>query len=170
LLCFLLVADTMNNRVLFFSPGNTTASRVYGQSDFSSNLYGCSATMMRQPSGVAVDTNNNLYGQQQTQCEVVSSQALMKFSIYVVSVACFSILVFLCQWQIARLIACFFSHPATRLLVKFGDKQVSPLALRTPAWEVQSALLHCSTRTASHWTLVIIFMFPTQAIAAWFVK
>jgi hypothetical protein len=58
------VADELNHRVLFFAAGNTTASRVYGQSSFTTCGAGCTATSMNQPSGVALDSSNNLYGQQ----------------------------------------------------------------------------------------------------------
>ncbi|HEY3115665.1 MAG TPA: NHL repeat-containing protein [Chloroflexota bacterium] len=57
------VADTSNNRVLFFSGDATTAERVYGQPDFTANQAnnGTAATSLAFPSGVAVDAAGNLY-------------------------------------------------------------------------------------------------------------
>jgi sugar lactone lactonase YvrE len=58
----LYIADSGNNRVLYFSPGSTTASQVYGQPNFSAtaqngdgstNAY---ATGLWQPDGLAVDS------------------------------------------------------------------------------------------------------------------
>ncbi|HNE55398.1 MAG TPA: NHL repeat-containing protein, partial [Leptospiraceae bacterium] len=61
----LYVADTLNNRVLYYPSGSTTATRVYGQlGNFSSstlNNGGISATSLSQPKGVAVDSSGNLY-------------------------------------------------------------------------------------------------------------
>jgi len=61
----LYVADTQNNRVLFFPSGTTTATRVYGQrGSFTTNVAnkeGTSATSLNKPGGVVVDSNNNLY-------------------------------------------------------------------------------------------------------------
>src|SRR4030042_2190975 len=54
------IADYQNNRVLYYSGTSTTASRVYGQSSFSSNAYnnnGLSADSLAAPTGVAVDAN-----------------------------------------------------------------------------------------------------------------
>jgi hypothetical protein len=53
----LYVVDSSNNRVLFFSSGSTTATRVYGQPDMASstaNNGGISATSLNLPVGVAV--------------------------------------------------------------------------------------------------------------------
>jgi len=63
----LYVADHLNNRVLFYTSGSTTATRVYGQAgSFTSN--GCnfgtntiSATSLCGPWGAATDSNNKLY-------------------------------------------------------------------------------------------------------------
>ncbi len=56
----LYVADEYNNRVLFYPAGSTTATRVYGQSgSFTSNTAnngGISANSLRQPCGVALDS------------------------------------------------------------------------------------------------------------------
>jgi sugar lactone lactonase YvrE len=58
----LYVADTGNNRVLFFPAGSTTATRVYGQSgSFTTNTAGVSATALNGPAGVALDSSGNLY-------------------------------------------------------------------------------------------------------------
>ncbi len=58
------VADQLNNRVLYYPAGSTTATRVYGQPDFISNAYdngGVSATSLAEPMGVALDSGGNLY-------------------------------------------------------------------------------------------------------------
>ncbi|GCE28820.1 hypothetical protein KDA_43040 [Dictyobacter alpinus] len=61
----LYIADTNNNRVLFYPSGSTTATRVYGQggsfSTATANKGGISADSLNAPQGVAVDTSNNLY-------------------------------------------------------------------------------------------------------------
>jgi NHL repeat len=61
----LYVADTGNNRVLFFLSGSTTATRVYGQAgSFTSNTVnngGVSAKSLNQPWGVTLDSSGNLY-------------------------------------------------------------------------------------------------------------
>jgi subtilisin family serine protease len=61
----LYVADTSNNRILYFASGSTTATQVYGQlGSFTSSVAnngGVSATSMSNPYGVAVDGANNLY-------------------------------------------------------------------------------------------------------------
>lgn len=61
----LYVADTDNNRVLFYPKGSTTATRVYGQlADFTStaaNNGGRSANTLDSPRGVYVDSNNIVY-------------------------------------------------------------------------------------------------------------
>ncbi len=61
------VADTFNNRVLHFTGTSTTADRVYGQANFTTNATGTTATALNAPRGVAVapdgiyivDTGNN---------------------------------------------------------------------------------------------------------------
>ena len=58
------VADTGNNRVLYYAPGSLTATRVYGQPNFTTNTAntgGLSATSLSAPTGVAVDSNDTLY-------------------------------------------------------------------------------------------------------------
>ncbi len=60
----LYAADSGNSRVLFYPPGSTTASRVYGQPGFTSNSVnngGISATSLNQPQAVALDTSGDLY-------------------------------------------------------------------------------------------------------------
>jgi len=64
--CGLYVADTGNNRVLYFPAGSTTATRVYGQGDFggrqvNGNAGTPDASHLNQPGGVALDGNDNLY-------------------------------------------------------------------------------------------------------------
>lgn len=52
----LYVADRSNHRVLFFAKDNTTAARVYGQSNnFAGSSPGCSSTAFNSPNAVAVD-------------------------------------------------------------------------------------------------------------------
>lgn len=59
------IADSGNNRILFFSSTSTVASRVYGQSgSFTSGLPnngGVTASSLNTPDSVAVDQNGNLY-------------------------------------------------------------------------------------------------------------
>jgi sugar lactone lactonase YvrE len=61
----LYVADTSNSRVLYYSSGSTTATRVYGQAgSFSTNTQnngGVSATSLYYPYAVALDASGNLY-------------------------------------------------------------------------------------------------------------
>lgn len=60
----LYVADYYNSRVLFFPRGSTTATRVYGQPDFTSatsNNGGVSAASLSYPEAVAVDGAGGLY-------------------------------------------------------------------------------------------------------------
>jgi sugar lactone lactonase YvrE len=61
----LYVTEYLNNRVLFYPAGSTTATRVYGQGgSFTSqtgNLGGISANSVDQPVGVAVDPSGNLF-------------------------------------------------------------------------------------------------------------
>jgi sugar lactone lactonase YvrE len=61
----LYIADTGNNRVLYYPNGSTTATRVYGQSDsFTSNIAnngGVSANSLNTPYAVALDSNHKLY-------------------------------------------------------------------------------------------------------------
>jgi len=59
------VTDSLNNRVLFYPSGSTTATRVYGQSgSFTTgnlNKGGISADSLARPGGVAIDSSNRLY-------------------------------------------------------------------------------------------------------------
>jgi len=61
----LYVADTYDNRVLFYPAGSTTATRVYGQlGSFTTNNYGAggiNANSLNLPVGLAVDSSGNLY-------------------------------------------------------------------------------------------------------------
>jgi hypothetical protein len=61
----LYVADSGNNRVLYFPANSQTATRVYGQlGSFTSNTAnngGVSANSLRVPTAVAVDSNNGVY-------------------------------------------------------------------------------------------------------------
>ena len=61
----LYVADSLNNRVLFYPAGSTTATRVYGQigsfTTDSANNGGVSANSLDNPTGVALDSSGNLY-------------------------------------------------------------------------------------------------------------
>ena len=63
----LYVADSSNNRVLFFPAGSVTATRVYGQgatgtgTEFTTSASGTSATSLSEPRALAVDANGNLY-------------------------------------------------------------------------------------------------------------
>ena len=61
----LYVADSYNNRVLFYPAGSTTATRVYGQlGSFTTNTLnkgGISANSLWLPQGVILDSNGNLY-------------------------------------------------------------------------------------------------------------
>lgn len=60
----LYVADSGNYRVLYFSPGMTTATRVYGQPDFTSGRYnngGVSASSLSYANSLVLDNNNGLY-------------------------------------------------------------------------------------------------------------
>jgi sugar lactone lactonase YvrE len=58
----LYVADSYNNRILLFPNGGTTATRVYGQTDFTTREFlSASASGFNYPSSVAVDSDNNVY-------------------------------------------------------------------------------------------------------------
>ena len=61
----LYVADSYNNRVLFYPAGSTTATRVYGQggsfTSYTQNNGGVSANSLDYPYGVALDSSGNLY-------------------------------------------------------------------------------------------------------------
>ena len=58
------IADTFNNRVLYFAGTSTTASRVYGQNGSfttnTANLGGVSANSLNQP-GVVTPTSTGIY-------------------------------------------------------------------------------------------------------------
>ena len=61
----LYLADSYNNRVLFYPSGSTTATRVYGQlGSYTTNTMnkgGISANSLYLPQGVILDSNGNLY-------------------------------------------------------------------------------------------------------------
>jgi sugar lactone lactonase YvrE len=61
----LYIADTNNQRVLFYPAGSTTATRVYGQlGSFTTNTInkgGISADSLSFPRGLALDSGGNLY-------------------------------------------------------------------------------------------------------------
>jgi uncharacterized repeat protein (TIGR02543 family) len=61
----LYVADTYNNRVLYYPKGSTTATRVYGQFGYFDtndlNKYGINSGSLNRPTAVAVDSSGNLY-------------------------------------------------------------------------------------------------------------
>ena len=61
----LYVTDYTNNRVLYYTSGSTTATRVYGQAgSFTSttaNNGGISANSLNTPVGIDLDNSNNLY-------------------------------------------------------------------------------------------------------------
>jgi sugar lactone lactonase YvrE len=59
------ISESLNNRVLVYTRGSTTAFRVYGQlGNFTSNIAnngGASANSLSSPQGVTVDSTGNLY-------------------------------------------------------------------------------------------------------------
>lgn len=61
----LYVADNGNSRILFYAAGETTPTRVYGQSgSFTTNFGnkgGLSANSLLFPEGITLDRNGNLY-------------------------------------------------------------------------------------------------------------
>jgi hypothetical protein len=70
----LYVADNLHNRVLHYPANSTTADRVYGQPDFTSdtpNNGGLSATSLCGPQGVAVDSSGRLYIADSENCRVL---------------------------------------------------------------------------------------------------
>lgn len=50
------IVDTGNNRVLWFAPGSTTATGVYGQTGFTTGSTGCTASTLNQPTAVWLDS------------------------------------------------------------------------------------------------------------------
>jgi Concanavalin A-like lectin/glucanases superfamily/NHL repeat len=61
----LYVADSANNRVLYYPAGSTTATRVYGQGGSfttgTANLGGITADSLSQPQFISLDASGNLY-------------------------------------------------------------------------------------------------------------
>ncbi|MBM9592564.1 NHL repeat-containing protein [Leptospira sp. 201903075] len=68
----LYVADSGNSRVLYFPSGSTTATRVYGQSDFDTSGGGAaSPTTLTGPTRVALDQSDKLFVADTTNNRVV---------------------------------------------------------------------------------------------------
>jgi sugar lactone lactonase YvrE len=57
----LYISDLINNRVMFFPKGSVNATRVYGQTNFSTSFGGCNARNFNSPIGIALDSNGNLF-------------------------------------------------------------------------------------------------------------
>ncbi|HEV2660671.1 MAG TPA: WxL domain-containing protein, partial [Ktedonobacteraceae bacterium] len=61
----LYIADTSNNRILYYSAGQTTATRVYGQggdfTDNTANDNGIGSASLSSPAGVVLDASGNIY-------------------------------------------------------------------------------------------------------------
>jgi uncharacterized protein (TIGR03437 family) len=60
----LLVADTLNHRVLYFPAplaSGMAATRVFGETSFTENNRGASSAAMTQPTAVAFDADDNIY-------------------------------------------------------------------------------------------------------------
>ncbi|NWJ94407.1 MAG: cellulase family glycosylhydrolase [Chloroflexi bacterium] len=57
----LYVADTNNNRVLYYHDGSVVATQVYGQPDFTSSTAGVGPANLNGPYGVALDNKGGLY-------------------------------------------------------------------------------------------------------------
>ncbi|EMY62054.1 NHL repeat-containing protein [Leptospira terpstrae] len=55
------VSESANHRILYFPPGSTTASRVYGQTNFVSNSTGIAADKMSSPYGISLDSEGGMY-------------------------------------------------------------------------------------------------------------
>ncbi|EKJ87742.1 NHL repeat-containing protein [Leptospira meyeri] len=55
------IADTINNRVVYYPKGSTTAIRVYGQSNFTTGVSSTSSNGLNQPFGIALDQSENLF-------------------------------------------------------------------------------------------------------------
>lgn len=63
----LYVADTGNNRILYYPAGSTTATRVYGQNgNFNTRITGTSAQNLRGPVGLGLDSSGGLYSTEYT--------------------------------------------------------------------------------------------------------
>lgn len=67
----LYVADSTNNRVLYFPVGSTTASRVYGQINFSNANIGSLSNNLNNPTWLALDQSENLYVSDSTNNRVL---------------------------------------------------------------------------------------------------
>ncbi|TGL51554.1 hypothetical protein EHQ59_11740 [Leptospira kemamanensis] len=67
----LYVADSPNNRVLYFPVGSTTASRVYGQINFTNANIGSLSNNLNNPTWIALDQSENLYVSDSTNNRVV---------------------------------------------------------------------------------------------------
>jgi sugar lactone lactonase YvrE len=55
------ISDSGNNRITIYSGTSTTSSKLIGQTSFSTGSCGVSSTLLCDPRGIALDSNNNLY-------------------------------------------------------------------------------------------------------------
>ncbi len=55
------IADSGNNRILYYAGTSTTATAVYGQSLYTTNATGISPTALNDPTSIDVDASGNLY-------------------------------------------------------------------------------------------------------------
>lgn len=55
------IADTINNRVVYYPKGSTAAIRVYGQPNFTTAVGNISSNGLNQPFGLALDQSENLF-------------------------------------------------------------------------------------------------------------
>jgi sugar lactone lactonase YvrE len=80
----LYVADNTNNRMLYFSAGSTTATRVYGQGgSFTTNVTnngGISTTSLSHPTGVSVDSSGYIYVTDASNNRVLKFQTSLSIS------------------------------------------------------------------------------------------
>src|SRR5947207_12942818 len=70
----LYVADRNNNRILFFPSGaasGAAATKVFGQSNFTSSGSGTTASTLHFAHGVAVDGSGNLFIGDSNNCRVL---------------------------------------------------------------------------------------------------
>jgi len=71
----LYVADYNNNRVLYYPSGSTTATRVYGQANFTILTADTTADSLVDPTGVAADSSGGLYVADTTNNRVLYYQS-----------------------------------------------------------------------------------------------
>lgn len=55
------ISESATHRVLYYPPGSTTATRVYGQTDFTSNNTATSNVNLNGPMGITLDAEGGLY-------------------------------------------------------------------------------------------------------------